>query len=52
MFVRMIDDDLRLRAKRFLGGQHRADDLDRFYLDRFPCASREPMAFKGLREDL
>jgi hypothetical protein len=29
----MIDDDLRLRAKRFLGGQHRADDLDRFYLD-------------------
>jgi hypothetical protein len=29
----MIDDDLRLRAKRFLGGKHRADDLDRFYLD-------------------
>jgi hypothetical protein len=29
----MIDDDLRLRAKRFLGGQRRVDDLDRFYLD-------------------
>lgn len=29
----MIDDDLRLRAKRFLGGKHRVDDLDRFYLD-------------------
>jgi hypothetical protein len=29
----MIDDDLRLHAKRFLGRQHRADDLVRFYLD-------------------
>jgi len=29
----MIDDELRLRAKRFLGGQRRVDDLDRFYLD-------------------
>lgn len=29
----MIDDDLRLRAKRFLAGQYRVDDLDRFYLD-------------------
>jgi len=29
----MIDDDLHLRAKRLLGGQHRTDDLDRFYLD-------------------
>jgi hypothetical protein len=33
MITPMIDDDLRLRAKRFLGGQRRADDLDRFYLD-------------------
>jgi hypothetical protein len=29
----MIDHDLRLRAKRFLGGQRRGDDLDRFFLD-------------------
>ncbi|WP_375415549.1 hypothetical protein [uncultured Bradyrhizobium sp.] len=29
----MIDDDLRLRAKRLLDGQRRADDLDRFFLD-------------------
>lgn len=29
----MIDDDLRFRAKRFLGGRRRVEDLDRFYLD-------------------
>ena len=29
----MIDDDLRARAKRFLTGQRRVDDLDRLYLD-------------------
>lgn len=29
----MIDDDLRLRAKRLIRGDRRIDDIDRFYLD-------------------
>lgn len=30
----MIDDDLRLRAKRLLSGQRRIEDLDRLFLDQ------------------
>lgn len=30
----MIDNDLRLRAKRLLSGVHRAEDLDRLFLDQ------------------
>ncbi|UYO52908.1 hypothetical protein [Rhodopseudomonas palustris] len=29
----MIEEELKLRARRFLGGVHRTEDLDRFYLD-------------------
>jgi hypothetical protein len=33
MMAAMIDNDLRLRAKRFLAGQTLIEDLDRFFLD-------------------
>lgn len=32
-FNQMIEDDLRLRAKRLIRGDRRIEDIDRFYLD-------------------